>query len=173
MKTPAIRPTFEIPFGGETPCQVMLRLRKRLPDCPRCTGVSTGDHAELFVPSSDRKVWSPWLSVTTEPAESGSVLRGRFSPHPSVWTWYLFCVLGLGFTLLVGLSLAYAQWATDTRPWALLSVPFVGVSALILVLSSQVGQRLGAQQMAHLKRAVEELTRAGDTESVTDPTLEA
>ena len=70
----------------------MDRLRDRLPECPRCTGVSVGRHAELFVPENERRVWSPWLSVTTESAQDGgSLVRGRFSPHPQVQVVYAIC----------------------------------------------------------------------------------
>ncbi len=157
MTIPSPRPHFDVALQ-ETPEAVMERLRQRLPRCPRCTGVSTGFHAELFVPTSERKIWSPWLSVTAEADQDHTVLTGRFAPHPSVWTWYLFCSFGLAFGLLVGLSFAYAQWATETTPWALISVPICLVLAGLLVAASQVGQRLGGDQMQHLRQALEELT---------------
>ena len=161
MTTPRIRPHFDFEFR-ETPDAVMERLRERLPQCPRCTGVSKGSHAELFVPKSERKIWSPWLSVTAEIDHNQTVLRGRFAPHPSVWTWYLFCSFGLAFGLLVGLSLAYAQWATETAPWGLLAIPICLVLGGLLFFASQIGQRLGAEQMQHLKDALGELTRDSD-----------
>ncbi len=157
MTTPNIRPHFDFEFQ-ETPDAVMARLRERLPRCPRCTGVSKGSHAELFVPTSERKIWSPWLSVTAETDHYQTILRGRFAPHPSVWTWYLFCSFALAFGLLVGLSLAYAQWATETAPWGLVSIPICLLLGGMLFLASQIGQRLGADQMHHLKSALGELT---------------
>jgi hypothetical protein len=136
----------------------MARLRGRLADCPRCTGVSVGRHAELFVPEGERRVWSPWLSVTTEGnQEGGSLVRGRFAPHPHVWTLYMFLAFGLGFGLLVGATWGYAQWAMGETPWALLSVP-VGIAlASGLYLLSLIGQRLGAEQIEHLESALHEL----------------
>lgn len=161
MTTPSIRPHFDLEFR-ETADAVMARLRERLPRCPRCTGISKGNHAELFVPQSERRIYSPWLSVTAEAEHDQTVLRGRFAPHPSVWTWYLFCSFGLAFCLLVGLSLAYAQWATETTPWGLVSLPICLVLAGLLVLASQIGQRMGADQMHHLKDALGDLTRDSD-----------
>ncbi len=156
MATPLIRPTFEIAVDLD-PETVMENLRRRLPQCPRCTGMSLGPHAELFVPESERRVWSPWLSVTARESDHGTTVRGRFAPHPSVWTLYLFLAFGLGFALLVGLTWGYAQWAMDTVPWALGSAPLVLALALALYGISLIGQRLSASQMVQLRSALDEL----------------
>ena len=135
----------------------MEKVRDRLSTCPDCTGVSVGRHAELFVADEVRRVWSPWLSLTAERSSNGSVLQGRFAPHPGVWTLYLFLAFGLGFALLVGTTWGYAQWAIERTPWALLSVPLVLLFGSGLYLASIVGQRLGAEQMVELRATLEEL----------------
>ena len=152
-----VRPRFELE-SSSTPDEVMAELRNRLPDCPNCSGMSVGRHAELFVPLAERRVWSPWLSVTAYENGNGSVIKGRFAPHPSIWTLYLFCSFALGFALLVGTTWGYAQWATERTPWALATVPVVVVSGILLYLASQLGQRLGTEQMDHLRDALSELT---------------
>ena len=86
LTAPRVRPRFEFELADD-PDRVMEKLRARLPECPNCTGVSVGRHAELFVPEEEQRVWSPWLSVTAEASESsGAVVRGRFAPHPPIWT---------------------------------------------------------------------------------------
>jgi hypothetical protein len=154
--TPRVRPRFELEIACD-PDRLMEGLRDRLPNCPNCTGVSVGRHAELFVPEAVRRLWSPWLSVTADHQDGGAVLRGRFAPHPNVWTFYLFLAFGLGFALLVGTTWGYAQWATETTPWALIAVPLVMVFGVALYVASQLGQRLGAEQMTQLRAALEEL----------------
>lgn len=156
MTAPTIRPTFEFAVGLD-PDVVMDGLRRRLPQCPLCTGVSVGHHAELFVPEAERRVWSPWLSVTAHGTDRGTVVRGRFAPHPSIWTLYLFLAFGLGFSLLVGLTWGYAQWAMNTTPWALASAALVVALASTLYGVSLLGQRLGASQMVQLKAALADL----------------
>jgi hypothetical protein len=156
MTAPEVRPRFEIELAGEAD-DLMDRLRTHLPRCPNCTGMSVGRHAELFVPEADRRLWSPWLSVTAEDDREGVVLRGRFAPHPSIWTLYLFAAFALGFSLLVGATWGYAQWATESTPWALISVPLVAILGGALYLVSLVGQRLGADQMIQLRAALDEL----------------
>ena len=157
MTAPRVRPRFELELADD-PDRVMEKLRERLPECPRCTGVSVGRHAELFVPEEEQRVWSPWLSVTAEEAETGgAVVRGRFAPHPHVWTLYMFLAIGLGFSLLVGVTWGYAQWAMDQTPWALLSLPAGVIIGGALYLVSLAGQRLGSDQIEHLEDALVEL----------------
>ena len=156
MTTPRIRPAFAIEVDLD-PTAVMDRLRLRLVHCSRCTGMSVGRHAELFVPEKERRVWSPWLSVTAHQSGPGTVVRGRFSPHPSIWTLYLFLTFGMAFALLVALAWGYAQWATETTPWALAIVPLVLGAAGVLYTISLIGQRLSAAQMVELRDALDEL----------------
>jgi hypothetical protein len=158
MTAANVRPRFEIEadLGADA---LMERLRARLPQCPHCTGISVGHHAELFVPDAERRMWSPWLSVTADDHLHRSLVRGRFAPHPHVWTLYLFLAFGLGFGLLVGTTWGYAQWATECPPWAWLSIPIILVFGLLLYLASQVGQRLGREQMHRLRGALDELIR--------------
>jgi hypothetical protein len=156
MTTRRVRPRFEIETELEADA-LMERVRDRLPNCPHCTGVSVGRHAELFVPAAKRRLWSPWLSVTADERVGGSLLRGRFAPHPNVWTLYLFLAFGLGFALLVGTTWGYAQWATESTPWALVSVPLVLILGAALYFASQIGQKLGGEQMDELRSALDEL----------------
>jgi hypothetical protein len=150
MSTPRLRPVLELELS-DPPDQVMAELRARLADCPRCVGVSVGRHAELFVPERERRVWSPWLSVTAEAdGDRGARIRGRFAPHPHVWTLYMFLAFGLVFGMLVGATWAYAQWAMGQTPWALLSVPLGALLAGGLYLVSLAGQRLAAAQIQQL-----------------------
>jgi hypothetical protein len=74
-----------------------------------------------------------------------------------VWTLYVFLAFGLGFALLVGSTWGYAQWATDRTPWALASIPMVGLFGILLYLASQLGQRLSGDQMDDLRSALENL----------------
>jgi len=156
MTTPRIRPAFAIEVDLD-PTAVMDRLRLRLVHCSRCTGMSVGRHAELFVPEEEQRVWSPWLSVSAHEDDRGTIVRGRFSPHPNIWTLYLFLAFGLGFALLVGVAWGYAQWATETTPWALITVPLVVGAAAALYAISLIGQRLSVAQMEDLREALDEL----------------
>lgn len=154
MTVPEIRPTFELDSDLSV-ADTMDRLRRAMsgPEA-RATGCAATHHAELYVPEAARRLWSPWLSLELEERSPGCRVRGRFSPHPHVWTLYMFLWFALGFSVLVGASWGYAQWATDSRPWALLILPAAAVGAVALVVTSLVGQRLGRQQMVALRGVV-------------------
>ena len=169
MTAPRVRPRFEIEIDLEADA-LMERVRERLSRCPHCTGMSVGRHAELFVPEAERRMWSPWLSVTAEDGDGGgAVVRGRFGPHPALWTLYLFLSFGLGFGLLVGTTWGYAQWAMGVHAWALYSVPLILMTGALLYGVSLVGQRLGAEQMASLRSTLEGLIAADDKSKVKSP----
>lgn len=164
MTAPRIRPRFELELADD-PDRVMETLRRRLPECPRCTGVSVGRHAELFVPEDEQRVWSPWLSVTAETAsENGTRVRGRFAPHPHVWTLYMFLAFALGFALLVGVTWGYAQWAMGEKPWALLCLPLGIVLGGALYMVSLAGQKLGHEQIERLEEALVELLESVESQ---------
>jgi hypothetical protein len=84
-------------------------------------------------------------------------VSGRFAPHPSVWTLYLFLAFGLAFALLVGVTWGYAQWAMDSVPWALGSAPVIVALGMALFGISMLGQRLSASQMLELRSALDDL----------------
>jgi hypothetical protein len=87
MKKNLIRPTFSIPLSpGADEAMGILRERLRGMDYEECTR-SKGRCAYFFVDEDERKVWSPHLSIQVEPKSEGSLLRGRFGPHPELWTF--------------------------------------------------------------------------------------
>ena len=69
----------------------------------------------------------------------------------------MFLSFALGFSLLVGVTWGYAQWAMDETPWALLSLPLGFLLGGALYLVSLTGQRLGHDQIEHLEDALVEL----------------
>jgi len=159
-----LRPAFEL-LVEEPPTVVMVRLRQRLAArSAGAAGVSAGDHAELFMPASQRRIWSPWLSVTIQPSASGALVRGRFSPHPSVWTLLMFVVFLSVFAGFVGLVWGIVQWSLDLEPWALIASaatlpPLLGVRA-----AGRVGQRRAAGQMRELEAVLLRLIAPEDRE---------
>ena len=156
MSAPRVRPRFELEIGCD-PDRLMEGLRDHLPNCPNCTGVSVGRHAELFVPEADQRLWSPWLSVTADEADEGAVLRGRFAPHPNGGELIPSLQFGLGFALLVGTTWDHSR---VKRICSYLKKNFNGVLSVLgvaLYVASQIGQRLGAEQMTQLRAPLEEL----------------
>ena len=116
-----------------------------------------GRWAELYVPFSDRRIWSPYLSIRVDDEQKGCSLFGRFSPSPAVWTFFMFLYGGVVFLVAFGAIFGYVQWASGTAAWAFWSV-WVGVPILgLLHLTSWIGKRLGHGQMKSLKNEIDEV----------------
>jgi len=154
---PGIRPTFSIPLAPDADT-AMATLRERLQgteyaECSR----SRGRCADFFVGEDDRRLWSPYLSVQVEPVPDGSLLRGRFGPHPELWTLFVFAYGTLGFVAVMGFLLGFVQWQSGMAPWGFWGTA-AGVPGLGLLLAvSATGQRLSAHQMQELKERVDTL----------------
>jgi len=157
MDRPRIRPTFSISLTPDADT-AMSTLRERLKateyeECSR----SKGRCADFFVKEDERRVWSPCLSVQVESLQEGSLLRGRFGPHPELWTLFMFLYAGVGFLALMGLMLGFVQWQSGMDAWGLWGayVGFPGLGVLFAV--SATGQRLSAHQMEELRGRVDTL----------------
>lgn len=154
-RRPELRPHFDL-YVGLPPDDVMIRLRARFEAGKRdWVGHSTGHHGQLVVPRAQRHLWSPWLTFDATEQEGGTLLSGRFAPHPSIWTMYMamygivvFTMFGLG---CFGLS----QWMADEAPTMLWSLPIGLVLLAVLYASAFVGQGLTAEQMAGMRAFIE------------------
>ena len=146
-----LRPTFELPVALP-PDEIIGRLRARLRDGDvRNCSATAARCVDLRVDAAARRIWSPHLSVQLREAPGGSVLYGRYGPHPEVWTFFMFLYFGAWFALVLGGIWAYVQWASG-EPVGAVWVPLV---ALVVVLGVHVagtlGRRLGRAQMRELR----------------------
>lgn len=164
-----MRPTFSVglPLPQDTAIEnIRARLAARDP-AARWRG--KGRWVEIYVPESERRVWSPYLSVRVDEADSGSRLFGRFSPHPEVWTFFMFVYATVAFLVVFGATLGYVQWSSGEPAWGLWAV-WAGVPSLALIHgASRLGQHLGQQQMAQLRsdlnHVIADLGEAADRQS--------
>ncbi len=152
MKRPRMRPTFTLPID-ETPDAVFRRVAERLSrdDCP-ISGLVARHHVELTTCRARRHTWSPILVVETDPnATEGRGLRGRFAPHPNVWTGFmaLYGLLGMG---AIGATMfGLIQLRLDMPPWALLGLPLALVVGAFVYGAAFIGQGLGADEMYEIR----------------------
>jgi hypothetical protein len=157
MKKNLIRPTFSIPLSpGADEAMGILRERLRGMDYEECTR-SKGRCAYFFVDEDERKVWSPHLSIQVEPKSEGSLLRGRFGPHPELWTLFMFLYTAVGFLATIGLLLGFVQWQSGMEAWGLWGV-WLGIPGLAILYGiSATGQKLSSHQMEELKERIDRL----------------
>lgn len=160
MSIPRMRPTFSLQTGM-TPDGVIARIHGLI-DQPggAFTGKVVGRHIILTVRAQDRHFWSPWLELEVTDAGvddpgSWAELRGRFTPHPSIWTGFAFGYFSLIVLALFAGVWGMSQWLIDQRPTALWAALACCVVMGLLWWSAQVGQRLARGQMEVLREAVE------------------
>lgn len=136
---------------------VVDRVRQALRSNDSVKGLVAPNRIELYLPTADQHLWSPQLVVDLSPGpEQRSLLEGRFTPHPNVWTLYVAATASLFFGALLAGAFGYVQWLIDQSPWALLLAAGGCVCIVILYFVSQLGQSLGHEQMDQLVAFLEE-----------------
>lgn len=151
MQRPRQRPRFDLEVDLP-PDEVIARIQRALAHrrAP-CEGDVRQRHAWIHMRRQDRHFWSPTLDLTVEPTELGSRLHGRFAPHPSIWTFFVFVYAALGSASVVALSWGIAQLSLGALPWGL------AISAALLALigfvygAAFIGQGLGSDQIAQMR----------------------
>ncbi len=112
-----------------------------------CHGVMSGNHLELLVDPAERHFWSPWLSVDLLPDPRGTRVKCRYGPHPSLWTAIASLYAVLAFAALAGAVFGGTQALIGHSASGLWALPISLGLAVALYAGSQIGQRLGADQM--------------------------
>jgi hypothetical protein len=112
-------------------------------------------HAVVQMQDGDRTFWSPYLNLEVEDEPDGSAIRGRFSPHPNVWTMFMGVYILLAIMALGGLSYGIVQYTLDQSPWAFAIVPAAAAMFGFVYGATLIGQGLGAQQMYTMRSLVD------------------
>ncbi len=149
MTSARMRPTFaiDLPLPAD---EAARRLQHQLVSSQFADeSMGAGRFVDLVVDEADRRIWSPQLSIQIEDLDGGSVLRGRFSPRPDLWTFIMFVYFFMAFLML--------QWTMADLPWGLWALPVGLVIIAGLHGASQIGQRLGQEQMHQLRSRLDDL----------------
>lgn len=158
---PRMRPTFEVPLPVSG-SQVLARLNTLLQSDTAIVGQVVQDHAVLQLPSARRTMLSPFLNLEIAERESGQVLKGRFSPHPNVWTGFMAVYVFIGMAGLVCSWYGLAQWTLGETPWMLLALP-ASIALIAFVYGAAViGQGLTADDMYELRALVDRAVRESE-----------
>ena len=150
MQIPPMRPSFRIEFPIESDL-ALDRLSSLVDDHDYpIEGRIAGNHLMLVIPPSRRHFWSPWLHIDIREDEPGSIVKGRFSPNPSVWTGFMLTYIALGTIVFFMVMFAVSQWIMNNPPSVLMFVPIPVVIAVIMYWSSLIGQKIAHDQMREL-----------------------
>jgi hypothetical protein len=112
-------------------------------------------HAVVEVRDGERTFWSPYLNLEVEDEPDGSAIRGRFSPHPNVWTMFMAVYILLAIAALGGLSYGIVQQTLGQPPWALLVAPASVALFGFVYGATLIGQGLGAEQMYKMRSLID------------------
>ncbi|MEZ4287684.1 MAG: hypothetical protein R3A47_05975 [Polyangiales bacterium] len=110
----------------------------------------------VSVAEKHRTPWSPYLHLRFDSDGVGNtVVRGRFSPHPNVWTAFMMIYGVLTMLGMFGEIYGLAQWSLGKPTWALASMP-IAISLIAFVYgASLIGQGLTNEQMFQMRSTVE------------------
>ncbi len=148
MSSIRIRPRFKL-FGNFSPEELIFRIKTCLDK------EETDLYAEsLFtnfvvikLREKQQRFWSPQLSLSIDKHEDGCLIRGLYSPRPTLWSMYIFFYTGIGVGILFSGLYGLAKISLNLTAPILWLVPILLGLALILYLAAQAGQKLSAQQM--------------------------
>ena len=107
MSSVRFRPTFSIATDLDS-SEIMKRIGEVVANnSDKLVGQLKSNHAMISIVERERHFWSPCLNLEYREFDSSNELLGRFSPHPSIWTGFIFAYLPLVmlafFSLILGL----------------------------------------------------------------------
>lgn len=152
-----IRPRFEITIT-EDPDTIYHKFveEKKHQKCD-CVIDAVPGHIVIKVNQKDRHFWSPQLTLNIEENGFGSKINGLYGPNGNVWTLfagsYFACGILITFISIIGFSNRNLGMEAPIL-WAL---PFLFGVVILLYIGSQMGQKLGAEQMFDLHHTAQEV----------------
>jgi hypothetical protein len=160
-----MRPQFDIPVPGDGQA-VIDRLRARLEASDsEFYGQVRGRHAFVRLPEENRSLLSPHLNLELKETDSGTILQGRFSPRPNVWTGFMALFFFLGLVGLSGVIWGLAQLTLDGPIWTMWSAPICLALIGFIYGAAFIGQGLSNEEMYALRAFVERTVREASGDS--------
>lgn len=115
----------------------------------------TEHHALINIDQTRRHFWSPWMNLEVRSTESKREVFVRFSPHPNIWTGFMFCYFAIAFLIFFATMFGMSQQLVKQTAWAYGLIPVGLVIALGLWSASQIGQKLAHAEMRQMKSAIQ------------------
>lgn len=119
-------------------------------------------HAVLQLPPDRRTMLSPFLNLELQEDQEGALLKGRFSPHPNVWTGFVAIYFTLSMVAVLALMYGLSQWWLGQPAWILLAVPASFGLIAFVYGAAVIGQGLTADEMYDLRALVDRAVRESD-----------
>lgn len=149
---------FQVPVGRTTWLGALGRMLAD--EAGACRGQIFRKHAVVEVREDERSFWSPYLNIEVEDEPDGSAVRGRFSPHPHVWTLFMAIYLLLTIAGLAGLVLGIVQYTLGDSPWGWFIPPAAMALLGFVYGATLIGQGLSAEEMYVMRSLVDRATES-------------
>lgn len=152
-----MRPRFEIATedsADEFLQKIKVHLKQN--DDPFDCSVMPG-HFYLKVKKEDQHYWSPQLNLSFDEDSDPLLIRGRYEPHPNVWTLFILLYLALSVLILFIGIIGLSRMSLGMSAKILWVVPVLALAAAVLYFVSQIGQKLGAEDTFSLHHFLEEV----------------
>lgn len=101
----------------------------------------------IVLNGESRHVFSPWLSVEAHSWRGGTRLRGRFGPHPNLWTAFVFIYSVWVAVFIGGAVYGYVQFVMGQSPWGLWVALGAAVAQGVACGVDLTGRSIGRKQM--------------------------
>jgi hypothetical protein len=141
-----VRPKFKqlSPVSKE---EIIKRLEEKIAACPTCIeGKLMSTHGLLRIKPEDQHFWSPQLAISFESTPEGTVIRGMYGPHPTVWSLFVLGYAILGFSFFFAALVGFARMSLQLSYGILWALPVILILYFFMYLLSQTGQKMGAEQ---------------------------
>ncbi|MCR9063406.1 MAG: hypothetical protein NXI00_05545 [Cytophagales bacterium] len=149
------RPRFRLE-SSLRPEEIKNRLKEKLINHGEITGAFYDIHCSFDISISQRHFWSPHLNLNLEETETGTILRGRYGPAPTIWTVFMFAYGALGISFLFIALFGLSQMALKQASPILWALPVITVGIVTLWLIGQTGQKLGVEQTFRIHHFLED-----------------
>lgn len=149
-----MQPTFRVELPWEFD-DAKDRLRRAIGSDELSDHASAaGSVIDFQIASSDKRIWSPHLSVQLNRTDGTQATEAfcRFSPRPEIWTMVMAVYMMSSCCFFGALIFGFVQYSMGKSPWALVIVPISIALIAGLHLASLVGQGWSRDQM-HLLRS--------------------
>lgn len=141
-----VRPRFKqlSPFSKE---ELIQRLEEKVASCPTCIeGKLMPTHGLLRIKPEDQHFWSPQLAISFESTPEGTIIRGMYGPHPTVWSLFVLGYALLGISFFFVALVGFARMSLALSYGIIWVLPVILLLYLVMYLLSQTGQKIGAEQ---------------------------
>jgi len=172
---PKMRPRFvvEVDCSAE---HVMEALRAGLAQAVgEVDGRFSERHGVLEVPADESRFWSTELGITVEDAgpQAGVApptrVFGVFSPHPEIWTGFVFAIGTLSAVGVFGTMYAVVQLSMGHAPWCLLASLIAALAGGLVYTTTLVGQGLAADEMYRIRSFLDDCLEQAEARAKREP----